>query len=82
MTTKKLEKDAQKAIMLLRKKRLRQGLPFMINSDLLPSGQCYLEFPDGSIKLVEANANGTDFDVIEELDEFTIEFLRNKFNLV
>jgi hypothetical protein len=82
MTAKKLEKSASKAIRQLRKKRLQQGLPFMINSDLLPSNQCYLEYPDGSMKIVEANSKGSDFKVIEELGYFDIEFVRRRLKLI
>ncbi len=82
MTAKKLEKSASKAIKQLRKNRLQQGLPFMINSDLLPSNQCYLEYPDGSMKIVEADPKGSDFKVIEELGYFDIEFVRRKLKLI
>ena len=49
-------KFANKRIKSLRKEKLSQGLPFMINSEDLPSYQCYLEYPDGSIKIAEANS--------------------------
>jgi len=76
-----MQKSASKAIRSLRKKRLKQGLPFMISSDMLPSHQCYLEYPDGTIKIAEAGQRGSDFKIIEELDYFNIEFIRKKLKL-
>lgn len=75
-------KSAIKTIKSLRKKKLAQGLPFMINSDLLPSNQCYLEYPDGSIKIAEANSKDFDFKIIEELDYINVEILRRTLKLI
>ena len=74
-------KTAQKEIKALRRKRLSDGLTFMINSESLPSGQCYLEFPDGLIVIAKANLKESDFEIIEELDGFAINKLRNELNL-
>ncbi|MEO6329488.1 MAG: hypothetical protein ABIO55_11160 [Ginsengibacter sp.] len=81
MTAKIHKTSALRAIKLLRKKKFSQGLPFMINSDLLPSEQCYLEYPDGSIKLVEADSEGFDFKVLEELDHHNIKLLKRTLKL-
>ena len=35
----------------LREQKLRAGLPFMINVNELSSNQCYVEYPNGVIKL-------------------------------
>lgn len=75
-------KTAQKEIKALRRKRLSDGLTFMINSDSLPSGQCYLEYPNGLIVIAEANSKETDFKIIEELDGFEINRLRKELKLI
>ena len=82
MTAKKLEKSASRVIRQLRKRKLDNGQPFMINSDDLPSHQCYLEYPDGSIKIVEAGSKGSDFKIIEELDYFNADLLKHKLKLI
>ena len=75
-------KYAIKRIKSLRKEKLSQGLPFMINSDELPSYQCYLEYPDGSIKIAEANSGESDFLIVEELDFLNAEVFRRKLKLI
>jgi hydrogenase maturation factor HypF (carbamoyltransferase family) len=50
-----IEKKGNDAVRRLRLQKLRSGHPFMINSNDLESYQCYLEYPDGSIKLVLMN---------------------------
>lgn len=82
MTAKLHERSAARAIKLLRKKKLSQGLPFMINSNLLPTDQCYLEYPNGSIKIVKANSRGSDFKVIEKLDQISAELLKRTLKLI
>ena len=67
MKRKKLEKSGLLALQLLRKTKLKQGHPFMINSDKLPVEQCYLEYSDGSIQIVTMCNNRKDFKVIREL---------------
>lgn len=74
-------KYAINKIRALRKKKLSLGIPFMINSDDLPSYQCYLEYPDGSIKIVEANSKESDFKIIKELDFLNAEVLRRNLKL-
>ena len=66
----------------LRKEKLAQGLPFMINSDELPSYQCYLEYPDGSIKIAEANSGESDFKIVGELDFLNAEVFKRKLKLI
>ena len=82
MTAKIHGKTARKAIKSLRKKKLKQGLPFMINSDMLESDQCFMEYPDGSIKIVEADKRETDFQVVYELSKNDADELRKKLNLL
>ena len=67
MKRKKLEQSGLLALRLLRKSKLKQGHPFMINSVELPLGQCYFEYPDGSIQIVTLCHNKKDFEVIREL---------------
>jgi len=82
MTATINNKSAINKIKSLRKEKLSQGLPFMINSDMLPSYQCFLEYPDGSIKIVEANSKESDFKIIEELDFLNAEVLRRNLKLI
>ena len=77
-----MEQSARRKIRQLRKKKLQQGLPFMISSDDLPAQQCYLEFPDGSIKIAEAGSRTADFKIIEELDYFNAQLLRESLKLI
>ena len=76
-----MEESARRKIRQLRKKKLQQGLPFMISSDDLPPEQCYLEYPDGTIKIAEAGFRSSDFKIIEELDYFNIQILRRTLKL-
>ncbi|HEY2720691.1 MAG TPA: hypothetical protein VGI82_03140 [Chitinophagaceae bacterium] len=82
MTAKIDEKSALRAIKKLRKKKLNQGLPFMINSDTLDTTQCYLEYPDGSIKIVEADTRERDFQIVLELSMDDANKLRKKLKLL
>ena len=82
MTAKINNRSAINKIKSLRKTKLSQGIPFMINSDALPSYQCYLEYPDGSIKIVEANSKESDFKIIEDLDFLNAEVLRRNLKLI
>lgn len=81
MKTTALEKRGLQAIRLLRKSKLNRGLPFMINSRLLPTNQCYLEQPDGSIQLVSLSRNKNDFEVLKELDPEEGNKLRKRYKL-
>jgi hypothetical protein len=67
MKRKNLEKSGLLAIRMLRRHHHKQGFPFMINMSSLPPGQCYLEFPNGTIQLVKINRTREDFEVIREL---------------
>ena len=67
MKRKKLEQSGLLAIQLLRKNKLEQGHPFMINSVKLPVDQCYLEFPNGNIQIVTICHTRKDFKVVKEL---------------
>jgi hypothetical protein len=81
MKIKQLETNGFNAVKLLRKAILNSGQPFMINSRLLPTTQCFLEFPGGPIKLVTINKKENDFAVIRELSDTEIIELRKKYKL-
>jgi hypothetical protein len=76
-----LEDRANKRIRELRKQKLSQGIPFMINCNSLPSHKCYLEYPDGAIKLVTLSGKGCDFDIVRSLNSRERKRLRHKYNL-
>lgn len=70
------------AVRLLRQRRLNQGLPFMINVKLSEEVVSYLEFPDGTIKLVERSSSGTEFNPIKTLSKEEATDLRGRYRLV
>lgn len=57
------------AIQILRKEKLGNGHPFMINSPQLPEGQCYLEYPNGLIQIVALSKSRKDFEKIKQLSK-------------
>ena len=62
-----IEQIGNEAVKKLRLQKLRNGRPFMINSRDLPTDQCYLEFPDGTIQLVFLKNAAKEFTVIRTL---------------
>lgn len=82
MAATRLQKSGLEAIRLLRKTKHAKGLPFMINSNTLASHQCYFEYPDGSMKVVQANSSKTDFVVISDVDPRFATYLRKKLKLI
>ena len=82
MKVKQLEKSGFLAIKRLRENKFSKGLPFMINSELLPSDQCYMEYPDGSVIHVKLSRQHNDFKVITEFTPQEGFEIRKKFNLV
>ncbi len=76
-----IERKGTAAVKRLRCQKLAKGVPFMINSKELPSGQCYLEHSNGTIQLVTLSKGTKDFDVIRELDLQETSRLRIKFGL-
>lgn len=75
-----IEQIGNEAVRKLRLRKLRKGHPFMINSKDLPSDQCYLEFPDGNIKLVELNDSAKDFTILRILSAEEEQKIRRKYN--
>jgi len=53
----------------------------MINSKDLKRYQCYLEYPDGSIFLVELTPSTQEFTTVRQLSSIEADFLRKKFRL-
>ena len=82
MDIEEMQKNGVEAVHMLRKTKLSLGLPFMINSYLLPLDQFYLEFADGSIKIARLCKQENDFKIVAELDAKEIAFLRKKYKLV
>jgi hypothetical protein len=64
----------------LRDQKLRAGLPFMINMKELDSNQCYLEYPNGIIKLVSIVPSTRDINVVKELKTSDANNLRKRLN--
>ncbi|MFZ6024714.1 MAG: hypothetical protein ACOYVG_09730 [Bacteroidota bacterium] len=69
-----------RAVKKLREQKLKNGLPFMINVKELSTDQCYLEYPNGSIKLISVAHSSRDFAVIRELSNIEATRLRSRFN--
>ncbi len=76
-----LSQKGTEAVKKLREQKLKKGLPFMINDKDLPANQCYMEYPDGSIKLFTVVYSRCDMDVIRELTSTEATYLRNRFHL-
>ncbi len=76
-----IQKKGSDAVKKLRFEKLKNGNPFMINSNDLPTGQCYLEYPDGKITLVRLSENSLDFTLIRELADEESKIIRTKYQL-
>lgn len=81
MKLKRLEQSGNKALRLLREKKLRSGLTFMINSGKLKPDQCFIEHPDGSIYLVALNRRISDFETIKKYTSEESNLIRKEFKL-
>ena len=76
-----IEKIGNEAVQELRLQKLRNGHPFMINSEELESNQCYLEYPDGKILLVYLKNGAREFSTIRTLSPIEAESLRKRYDL-
>ena len=65
----------------LRERKLKMGIPFMINAEELASNQCYYEYPDGSIKLTTISHVANEIKIIRELSKEEAAVLRNRFHI-
>ena len=70
------------AVLELRKRELAAGKSFMINSNDLPSLQCYMEYPDGTINVETVAPGGRSFILLRTLSVAEAQALRQQFNLV
>ena len=75
-----IEQIGNEAVRKLRLEKLRKGHPFMINFKDLPTNQCYLEFPDGTIKLVQLKHSAKDFTILRVLSAEEEQKIRRKYN--
>lgn len=75
-----INKAGTDAVRRLRMRKLRNGLPFMINTRELPATECYLEYPDGKIKLVSMAGNANDFTEVRVLNEAETNRIRTQYN--
>lgn len=80
MTIEQTATQGTSAVRVLREQKLRNGVPFMINVKELNSDECYLEFPDGIIKLVNITSLNREIHVIRELSFTEAEQLRKRFS--
>jgi hypothetical protein len=78
---KQAEKAAIRVIRNLRESKLKNGIPFMINTNSLPSHQCYLEYPNGLIVLASLCRLSIDFKVIAEYSYAESDLIRKKYKL-
>ncbi len=79
-TVKNTSRKGTIAVKKLREQKLRSGLPFMINVKELATNQCYLEYPNGSIKLITVVHSSREIDVVRELTSMEATHLRNRFH--
>ena len=63
------QNKANEAVRNLRRSKLSNGQFFMINYKRLPKGQCYLEYPEGQIRLASISSSKKDFTIIPDLSE-------------
>lgn len=78
---KMIERIGSEAVRRLRSTKLTSGKTFMITSKNLPLKHTYLEFPDRSIKIVTLAANQNDFVVLDILNDFEADKLRESYGL-
>lgn len=69
-----------KAVKKLREQKLKNGLAFMINVQELASNHCYLEYPNGIIKLVKVEHGSKEILEIRELTSDEADKLRKRFH--
>lgn len=76
----KNKKNSISAVRILRNRKLKQGLPFMIHVKELSSKECYYEFPDGKIELVTIST-ANEISTLKVLSAKEAKDLREKLNL-
>lgn len=76
-----MESAGTEAVKRLRKQKLMNGHPFMINSRSLPKGQCYLEYPDGIIKIASLSPSKAEFTILKNLTSTESSLIRKQYHL-
>jgi hypothetical protein len=76
-----IEVTGNNAVKRLRTQKLASGLAFMINSSTLPSNQCYMEYPDGTISIVKILQAHRDYEKVRTLSSEEANSLRIAHNL-
>lgn len=79
-TIKTAGRKGTNAVRKLREQKLRAGLPFMINAKELATNQCYLEYPDGAIKLITVRHASRSVEVNRELSKSEAIQVRKQFD--
>ena len=67
--SKQVENAGTEAVKILRLEKLKNGHPFLISSKDLPERRSYLEYPDGSIQIVEISENSRKFITVRVLSK-------------
>ena len=81
MTIRKITSSKNSLIVKkLRDQKLKAGFPFMINMKELASNQCYMEYPNGVIKLVSIVTSSRNISVVKELNTSDANNLRKRLN--
>lgn len=75
-----VSKKGTAAVKKLREQKLKNGLPYMINVKELVTSQCYLEYPNGRIKLVMIVNATSEMNVVRELTTVEANDLRKRFH--
>ncbi len=82
MKIEELTKRGTEAVKALRRQKLSNGEFFMINVDNLLEGQCYIEYPDGSMVVAALSSTGKEFDVLKQLTTSESNFVRRQNGLL
>jgi len=77
-----LEKSGTDAVKRLRKQKLEAGVPFMINSNELPSKQSYMEYPDKSMTIVTIATDQHSFEIVRKLSDDEANSVRRRYKLL
>ncbi|MBS0031503.1 hypothetical protein ACTJJ0_22690 [Chitinophaga sp. 22321] len=75
-----IEKRAQLAVQKVRAESLSSGKTFMIYDKDLPDGKYYMEYPDGSVKIVTPSQKLKDFIVEKVLTRRQADLVRDGLN--
>jgi hypothetical protein len=65
----------------LRIENFRKGYHFLIYDTSLPSGQTYVEYPDGRINIEYLIDSTNHFEIVQQLDQKQADAIRIKYGL-